>query len=132
MAKLVWAVLCERVIVDQDTNQVSYIDLTEALQARSLPSGLPRLFAATLWAREEEAEELQVRFRLLPPGSTKAITEFETEAITLNKRQRINLNLQGAPVTVEGEHTVTVDYWDGQRYRTAARLPLFITEQSQE
>lgn len=130
MARLAGAVLCQRVLVDKDTNQVSYIDVLEALAARSLPSELPRVYVATLWAQDEEGEELRVRFRLLPPGSSRPITEFITEPITLRTRHRINLDLQGAPVTTEGEYTVAVDHFNGNRFRNSARLPLLISLQN--
>lgn len=127
MPKLIWAVLCKRILVDKDTNSVSFIDLVDGLGARELPAGLPQLYVGTEWAREVEGERLKVRFRLLPPGGKNPIVSYETEEIKLKPRHRINLNLQGAQTKAPGEYTVTVDYWASSRYRTLARIPLLIS-----
>jgi hypothetical protein len=126
MAKIVWALLCDRVIIDRDTNSVSYIDAIERLQARELPSGLPRVNVATLWARESDDDTLQVRFKLFSPSTAKSEVLFTTDELKLNWRQRVHLNLQGATVKEEGEYRIVVDQRSGNRWRKAAELPLMI------
>lgn len=134
MPKLVSAVICERILTDESTNRVSYIDVLDGLTARLLPAGLPRVYVATVWRRsdDEVPEELRVRFRLLPPNSSKPAAEHITEGIDIKRRHRVNLNLQGAQIATTGEYTVAVDYGDGDKWRNASKLPFVISHTEAE
>lgn len=66
MPKLVWALLCQRLIIDQQTNLVSYVDAFDGVALPYFPLPAPILTVATVWKREEEAA-LEMRVAVYDP-----------------------------------------------------------------
>lgn len=60
MAKLKWAITCQRVITDRETNLVSYIDGVEELHVPTLPFPLP-LVLGMVWQRDEVGETIHLK-----------------------------------------------------------------------
>lgn len=126
MARLVWAILCQRVITDRETNTVSYIDATEEFHLPDFPGETGPFMVGTLWEREEPEEELDIRFRFLAPGKRKG-GEFVPPATTLNRpRHRINVMVAGLRAKEPGRYTVLVEQKAGSRWKKAAMIPLLI------
>lgn len=125
MAKLMWAVLAQRVLVDQVTNTVSYIETVEQLETRSLPSDLPRVFVGTTWLRKEEGELSHIRFRVLTPSGKEIVNLEASNPVDFsnNKRHRINVDLRGMPVTEAGRFHVEVDQQIDDVWRVEASVP---------
>lgn len=54
MATLQWSLICRDVVVDKNTNNISYRDAIEELSIGNFPSPLPSMFLiATLWRRDD-------------------------------------------------------------------------------
>lgn len=128
MAQLMWAVLCSRLIIDQETNQATYVDLIQSLRPKSLPTNLPRVILATTWKRDESNETpLVIRVSLTDPDGKRSEL-FEAEPVTFGDALfwRVNFDLRGLEITSSGVHTVTVSTKPSTRWRKEFEIPLTI------
>lgn len=127
MARLLWALTCQRVITDQDSNNVSYIDAIEQI---TVP-GIPAVFAAqlcvsSLWMRDRDRELLVVRHRLVAP-SGKEVSTFRSEPMEMSKpRYRVNLVLGGFHIGEEGEYRFEIDAEVAGKWKTVSVLPVAV------
>src|ERR1035438_672928 len=62
MAKLIWSVPCSRILLDQPSNRVSYIDVLDGVSLPSFPPLAPLTFIGMFFQRENETK-LEVRVR---------------------------------------------------------------------
>lgn len=130
MAKHIWSVLCNRGLLDTQTNQVSLIDVVEAVRIRGprwpsesdepvfVPTGLTLV---TLWTRSDMAIPERMHGRLVviaPDGQT---FPGKTLDIDLHSapRARAFMRLAGLPFKGPGEYQISVetrrsddDAWD--------------------
>lgn len=127
MPRLMWALLCERIITDAETNKVSYIDATEELVATELPMPLPDLFVGTVWSRTKLDEKVRMRVRLVSP-TQEELVNFEIPALEMrHERHRINLNLRGVPMAAVGTYEVIVEQLARTKWHVASNIPLQIS-----
>lgn len=110
MARLQWALACNRVLTDKETNTVSYIDAIEAIVVSSVPFPFPPVCISTLWRRESEKDSLRARISIEDPEG-QTIQSFETDSpIPLTKkRHRLNVILRGATISRPGEFSIIVE-----------------------
>ncbi len=128
MAKLQWALACQRIIIDQGTNTVSYIDAVEALGARRLPLPFPQIALGTLWKREASGETLRVRVRVLSAADGELYCfEVPPYKFTTHRRYRLNIGLGGFMVAEAGELSVVVEQEITGAWHEKARLPIEVT-----
>jgi hypothetical protein len=125
MARLLWALTCQRVITDRDTNLVSYIDGFEQFGVPKLPFPFPPFYVATLWERESPRDSLAMRIRVLAPNKT-ALQTFEPKG-TLKfpvPRHRMNVLLGGHMVEQDGRFKIVVEQKKGNRWRKEKTLQI--------
>ena len=124
MAKLVWALLCQRVIIDQQTNFVSYVDALDSVAIPKFPIKAPPLFVSTIWQRDKEAR-LEMRVRAFAPGGEK-LTEVEANPLEFaphHRRARMTVGLAGFDLTGPGRYEFAVDTRDGGKWVEVQRVP---------
>lgn len=128
MATHVWSVICQRVIIDRESNAVSYIDVIEGFRAAEFPVSLPPMSVSTLWLRDEPSEALDVRIRVIGP-SKKPVFSFEpSEPIKLTKkRHRLNIILGGIEAEEPGEYRIHVERKSNGRWKKEAIVPIDLT-----
>jgi len=132
MATLVWAIVCQRIITDQQTNTVSYIDAIEGLQLRKLPGTSPPFSLGTLWERGDDDEELQIRFRVVRPGGEKG-GEFVSNPTRLTRpHHRMNAVIGGLKADKPGRYEIRIDQRRGERWRKVASLPIDVSQLAAE
>ena len=125
MASMIWAITCERIIIDRETNQATYVDSVEDLVVPSLPA--PIAFAVgVLWIRAEVGERIRIRVSVTDPEGTKLFEKAGDLQHSEALRHRVNL-----PLIVftqhAGQHTVMVEQQIDDEWRVEARIPLTIT-----
>lgn len=130
MPRIVWAVCCERPIVDMQTNNLSLIGLIEelTLPAPRVVLGGP-MHIVCLWERSlpnEEAEEFDYRVQLVRPDGTLA---YEGESMTMGipaniLRLRTLLAFAGAPFDQSGRYEWVVQLAEDGEWSERFRLPL--------
>jgi hypothetical protein len=113
------AVLCRRVLTDQETNSVTLVDCVEELAPKRLPASLPSVVLTTLWFRDGPAEPVDTtvaRVRVVAPDGT-AIVAQELPPLDFGegqRRLRFNVDLRGVQVDAPGRHVVVVDVRDAE------------------
>jgi hypothetical protein len=121
MPKLLWGVLCRRLITDQQTNAVSYIDAIEAIGVPVLPSVIAPLALGLVWRRTQPGETLQLRVRLKGPLMEEE-TPLELEPLSFEGlHHRINIEFE-ARVEHEGEMLLAVDQQVEGEWQSAYEL----------
>lgn len=125
MAKLIWAVLCQRILLDQDTQFLSYIDVVDGVALPSFPNVAPLILVGTLWQLEEAPPPLEVRIRLYTPDgsllmeSNPCAPEIKPE----HKRMRIGIGLAGFPLASPGRYEFGVEQHVNGQWIEATRVP---------
>lgn len=127
MAKLVYSILCNDLIVDKETNSTSFIRTVEHAVVSKLPATLPAVYVGTMWELDEEDEKgFSVALQLVPPEGkpeTLGMQEVAPHGTVLHK---MNFQLPGLNVAQEGRHTLTVAIRKGEEWKAVARLPLYV------
>lgn len=121
--KVIWAVLCQRSLLDRDTNNISLIDVVEEIQVTAMPPqvepGDPayQLLATNvvefvvLFGRSnfDTPETSRGRVSLkTPSGTSTNAHEFEVD-LSHNLKHRFRLKIPGIPIDGEGIYNFLVD-----------------------
>jgi hypothetical protein len=117
MASLIWAICCQRAIVDRETNALSLIDHLEGLTLPALPPRredgalplLPLRFAvATYWIRSDEAlpETFDVRVRLVDPAGQSHAEGNAVVDLQSAVAARSIVGFPGLPISSAGNYTI--------------------------
>lgn len=132
MAEFLWGVICEDIILDADTGQISYLKVLENIQPEELPIELPRIYLGAIWRREEQGEEIRVRMRVLnPDGDEIATTEEGTFRFDEEKWWRTRFTLGNLPVKQSGTLRFRIEQFVDGEWRTEAYIPFDVYEPPQ-
>ena len=133
----VWSVFCSRAVIDADTNNVTLVEVLEALQIAPPIPPLPGILQlpcelVTLWSRQDlaTAEQGTARARLMAPdGHTELHTATYTVDLGGYPRIRHRLRLNGVPITGEGLHIWEVAFRAApeDEWGVRASVPLHIS-----
>ena len=122
--KLLWCVLCSRIITDSATNSTSYIDCLEEIQAIKLPANIPNCSIGSLWEKSQSDSEEGLKVRVFvehPSGKSEQL--IETDNLKLSKeRHRLNFTLDGFLINEEGKYSFKLERWFGGKWDCAAEL----------
>lgn len=127
MAELIYAVLCQRVIVDQATNFVSYIDILDGVNVPKLPFTAPPSVVGTIWRVESESR-LEMRVRVVSP-SGQALTEAIANPLNLKPthlRGRMNVRVPGFEAVDSGTYRVEIELLTDGSWQQRCELPFQI------
>ena len=133
------AVLCRRVLTDQETNSVTLVDCVEELTPKRLPASLPSVVLATLWFRDDPAEPVDTavaRVRVVAPEGTVIVAQElpPLDFMPGQRRLRFNVDLRGVQVDAPGRHAVFVDVRDAdhESWSEAAAAEFVVAEPQAE
>lgn len=124
MAKLIWAIPCSRILLDQPSNLVSYIDVLDGVALPSYPALAPLTFIGMVWQREDESK-LDVRVRVLSPDGSHVMDSESAQVIFQphHKRGRIHIGLGGFPIAGPGRFHFAIDTKVRNKWVEQARVP---------
>jgi hypothetical protein len=135
----VWSILCSKVSVDRETNNVSLFEILESVQfmistAVTYPANF--LFDAnlvTLWARQDRSEpnEGEMRVRLLAPNGDQLAMVSNSFNFQSSLRARVIGKFNTIRVAGEGVHEWEISYRQSSQedWRIVASIPLEISVQ---
>ena len=122
--KVLWAILCENVIINQQTNNVSLIEVVDQITVPAPPPGnvvkpdekigtFLNMRLVVLWARSDRdvPESGQARIRIIAPDGKEAqTTEHHVDLSEVPRSSAIG-SIVGFPfpLTDEGEHLFRVE-----------------------
>jgi hypothetical protein len=129
MAKLIWAIPCSRILLDQPSNLVSYIDALDGVAIPSFPADAPTTFIGTLWHRDGSAK-IEVRIAVYDPDGKK-LMDSEAVAFTFephHKRCRANIGFSGFPLKGPGQFSFGVELKKGGKWTEVLRIPFDVDQ----
>jgi hypothetical protein len=130
----VWSVLCTRSVLDQETNNISLIEVIEELtltpdpRAQSDQSFVVPINCelVSLWTRSvvTEPERGTARTVLIGPRGER-ISEHETSVdLSVHLRSRIRARLAGLPISSAGIYGFLIQRLQGERVEDVATIPV--------
>ena len=128
MAELVYAVLCQRVIIDQATNFVSYIDVLDGVSVPKLPYAVPPTMIGTIWQVSNE-NRLEMRVRVVGPDGHE-LADAIANPLDLkpsHQRGRMNVRVPGYEAASCGTYLVEIDLLTNGVWKQRSQLPLQIS-----
>lgn len=129
MAELVYAVVAHRVIIDQETNNVSCVDILEEVSTPKLPAVFPEFFLCAAWLRaSKEEKKLDLRVRVLDPDGNELLSETAKGLEFTHPRLRVKLRFQALKFEVPGDHRVEVSVKRKKRWVVDMKIPMRINE----
>lgn len=127
MARHIWSVLCQSVLIDTFTNSMSFIQTIEGLSFPRAPAAAPQMMVGTLWVRTGNELQVLSRIRILDP-SGKQVTVIENRPADLSTvRSRSVTILGGFPLNIAGTYSVVIEAKQGGSWAEAAVIPLEIS-----
>lgn len=141
MIKHIWSVLCQRSVVDAQSNNISIFDVLEALQVDINPTSQAKNQAnleyniqlqyqiVTLISKEKADKkdtEYSIRVTLINSEGKKNILINQDLTFVANKKRMRSINqIQGLPVSQSGVYHFIVELKeDDEAFRKVAELPL--------
>ncbi len=134
MISHVWTVICSRSVIDEESKNISLMDIVEqvtisAESAKQKETLLPLPFeVVTLWAREAASgkSETEARLRLLSPENKEIHHQSYRVDLQDHPRMRTRIRVPGLPFLGAGIYTFCVDLrrQDGETWREVAHIPL--------
>lgn len=123
--KCMWAILCERISIDQETNLVSYLTCVEGVVTIGLPLNIRNLSFGSTWLKEKLGTEIfAVRFSIVKPNGSRQVIKV-TDPIETNKdNYRLNIFLDGMKLNEAGVFFFKLDMQDGDNWIEVASVPL--------
>lgn len=133
MATLLWLIPCRRIIIDSETNLVSYIDVLNGFRVSQLPAQFPTIMVGSVW-EAEPGDVLESRFRFVGPDG-KVLREFEFPSHTFSsRRHRQNLQIGGFTVSAEGRYRIAFEQKENGSWAVAGSMgfPIELREEEDE
>jgi hypothetical protein len=127
MAKLVWALLCRRVIIDAQTNLLSYVDALDGFNVPQFPSASPLIIACTVWHRESQEERRLVMKVVVHSPNGAVLFESDESSLELepvHKRGRINLGIAGFELPEPGQYQIGIRLKQDDEWTEVHRVAL--------
>lgn len=137
----VWTVVCSKSVVDQESNNITLMDVVEQINAAvavppeaggEQPTVLPFNFeVVTLWSRADLETPITGRARVLliaPSGQQhESMPEYEINLVD-HKRFRGRIKAQGLPADTSGvvRFRVQLRIGDEEEWHDAANIPVQI------
>lgn len=130
MPRLLYAMVCNDIIVDRETGATSFIRSIEHAVVPQLPITLPPLYVGTMWEMGE-SDSFSVALQLLSPDGkveTLGVQDVKPTGTLLHK---LNFQLPGVPVATEGQHMLAVSVRKESEWESVQELPLFVFKEQQ-
>lgn len=127
MARHIWSVLCEQVLVDEKTGATSHINCFDGVVLSEFPLLLPddRLVLATMWAKEHADDPLHVRVRLVAPdGDGIYVRVTEPRRFGAQSRYGLNVRLGNVQLDAPGEFVLTTEHRETAGWITDHEMPM--------
>lgn len=133
MIRHIWSVLCEKSIIDHDTNNISLVNVFEqfTIIADPIPEGILPITTelVTLWARDKDMVPSISKQRVSIIDPEENIIKELIMEIDLTKAPRVRSRaiFKGLPLSKSGDYFFRVEYLgDQDNWISTALVPLSI------
>ncbi|KAB1441851.1 hypothetical protein [Pseudodesulfovibrio senegalensis] len=129
MPRLLYAMVCNDIIVDRETGATSFIRTIEHAVVPELPVTLPPLYVGTMWEMEKN-DTFSVALQLLAPSGKMETLGVQDVKDTGTMLHKLNFQLPGIPVAAEGRHMLVISIRTDSEWESVQELPIFIFKES--
>jgi len=127
MARHVWSVLCQSVLIDQFTNSMSFIQAIEGLSVPSVPASAPQMMVGTLWLRTGKESQLLSRIRILDPhGKVANVVENNPASLSVPRSRTVTV-LGGFSLSSAGVYSLVVESKKDGTWVQEASIPFEVS-----
>lgn len=137
----IWSIVCQKSIIDTDTNLISIIDSIEGFGVNLNKNIIKKQDEVTnisinfelvsFWfdATVDMDRKQQTKIELYDAQNNK-IKEYQNDFTIPKslKRMRSRMKISGFPFTVAGDYTFKIKIKEGDKYKEVATIPVEITE----
>jgi len=124
MIKLVWAVLCEKVITDQQTGQTSFVNCIETIGATKFPVVLQAFSLGTRWHFDTESEFIgKLRLILFCPDKSERLIMTSDVHTGRANNHRILFALNGIRLDKPGHYVLGLQRKSDHGWTSAQEIP---------
>lgn len=134
MANLIWALSCQRAIIDRETNSLSLIDHFEGLTLATLPArredgALPliplRFAVVSYWTRSADGipETVELRIRLVDPSGASHAQGTTMVDLQSSHAARSVVTFPGLPISGAGNYTLELARKVGEKWAVEEASP---------
>ena len=135
MPSLAWALTCRRVIIDQQSNFISYVDALDGFNVPTVPFPCPLIVLCTLWFRSKpEDERIELRAVIRAPSGAIVNTAVGDPLVLTSAftRARVNVGFGGFPLPQTGVYHVGIEIRNGDEWRQVHEVPFEVALVSNE
>lgn len=138
MIDFVWAVICSKSIIDDQTKNISLIDVVEQINISrtvELPISIALpIEVVSLWSRTNLDQPARGHGRIVfitPSGNSQELGQMDID-LESYKRLRARIGLLGLPISELGKHVFEVHFsFEGSDETTiVARVPIEIVSEA--
>lgn len=127
MPKLIYALMCNDLIIDKDSSSTSFIRTIEHAVVPEFPTVLPPVFFASLWDLDgNDGKPFTVSLNLATPNGETTLLGIQEITPGTTMLHKMNFQLPGLKVEGEGKHIVSVAIKSDDGWDTQAELPIFV------
>ena len=129
MAKLVWALICQRVLLDQPTNRMSYIDALDAVSLAQFPVKAPQVLLTSVWQRGAESR-LEMKVRVYSPAGSM-LTEAVASPLDFSpehRRARMSVAIGGFDIETPGRYEFAIETPNSGNWTEVQRVPFDVDD----
>lgn len=124
----VLSILCERAIIDKETNLVSYLTAIEEVEVRSLPFRIPFLAFASLWRSEGESPaSIELKLTMINPDKSAQEVFSSYKLQSTARMHRTNMILNGYEFEQSGTYALRLERRNGGGWELVTEIPFDIT-----
>lgn len=122
------SILCERAIIDKETNLVSYLTVIEGIRVSRLPFRIPFLAFSTLWRSEgDDGGSLELKLTMVNPDGSEDEIFSSYKVQSSAKRHRTNMILNGFEFNQSGTYSLRLERRNGNKWELVTEMPFDIT-----
>lgn len=130
MATLQWSLTCRDIVVDKNSNNISYRDAIEELTAQDLPTALPPLLiVAMLWRRDDldTPERFETRI-VIRDDEGNQIGLSDPTPVDLSNHARFRAHIQNPLINIQEPGTLwfVIEKRDNSDWEEVTQLPIEI------
>ena len=126
MIKFIWAVVCERISIEQSTNSVSYLTCIEGVTVTQLPAAVLALALGSRWFKTtNEKVKIDIRLDLLAPDNRETRLIEGDQTIEM-ENHRIFFQLNGLTFDVPGIYKFRLSFKETNDWIIAQEIPLTV------
>lgn len=136
MAQHLWSLLCEKPLLDSQTNQISLIGIVEQFNVLKVPTLITKVtFVVSLWEKdsnfENEEERFKHRIQISPQSQEYTYKPCEYDNLIPKEKKRIGTcnGIEEIPVSEEGHLFFHIELFEENEWKEIYKFAVDIRKE---